>query len=343
MKALVLQGYNDFVYKDVDDPTIKAHEVLVGVEACGICGSDVHGMDGSTGRRKPPVIMGHEAAGIIVDVGNRVSEWKKGDRVTFDSTIYCGTCWYCKKGKINLCDNRQVLGVSCDDYKRDGAFAEFVAVPQHILYSIPESVSFVDASMIETISIALHSINRVAVSINDTAVVIGAGMIGLLIIQLLKINGCKSVIAVDINPLNTEKSLSLGADHAFISGKDNVLEEIKKISAGRGADVAFEAVGLTESVQLAINSVRKDGLVSVVGNISPSVEIPLQNLVTRELSFFGSCASQGEYETAIDLLASKRIDTNPLISATAPLSEGGSWFKRLYLKEDNLLKVVLVP
>ena len=123
MKALTLKEYGKFVYGDSPDPQTENNEVMVQVKACGICGSDVHGMDGSTGRRLPPVIMGHEAAGVITQVGARVQGWRVGDRVTFDSTISCGECWRCRRGEINLCERRRVLGVSCADYRRDGADA----------------------------------------------------------------------------------------------------------------------------------------------------------------------------------------------------------------------------
>src|SRR5690554_409761 len=132
MKALVMESYKELHYQDVPTPSVTStHDVLVRVKAAAICGSDVHGFDGSTGRRKPPVIMGHEASGEIVDVGEQVKDFHIGDRVTFDSTIYCGTCRYCRNGEVNLCDNRRVLGVSCDEYRQDGTFAEFVLVPDH--------------------------------------------------------------------------------------------------------------------------------------------------------------------------------------------------------------------
>ena len=145
MKALVLEKYNHLVYKDVPDPLIKSDDVLIRVKACGICGSDVHGLDGSTGRRIPPMIMGHEASGVIIETGKNVTGWKSGDRVTFDSTVYPLNDWFTLEGLYNLSDNREVLGVSPGTYKRDGAFAEFIAVPQHILYKIPGNVSFEQA------------------------------------------------------------------------------------------------------------------------------------------------------------------------------------------------------
>src|SRR5438874_6870401 len=160
MKALVLKDYKKFSYEDVPAPEAGPKDVLVAVKACGICGSDVHGMDGSTGRRQPPIIMGHEAAGVIESVGSGVRDWLPGARVTFDSTIYCGECEFCRRGEINLCEHRRVLGVSCDEYRQHGAFAEFVVAPQRILYRLPKDVPFEHASLVEPFSIALHAINR---------------------------------------------------------------------------------------------------------------------------------------------------------------------------------------
>ena len=159
MKALVLEEYNKLVYKDVPDPDIRPDEVLVRIKACGICGSDVHGLDGSTGRRIPPLIMGHEASGVIEATGSAVKKWHVGDRVTFDSTVYPLDDWFTLEGRYNLSDNREVLGVSPGDYKRNGAFAELLSVPQHILYRIPDSVTFEQAAMVEAAAVALHSVN----------------------------------------------------------------------------------------------------------------------------------------------------------------------------------------
>ncbi len=195
MKALVLKEYNKFVLDEVPMPEIGATDVLVAVKACGICGSDVHGMDGSTGRRRPPIVMGHEAAGVIARVGSAVKNWKEGDRVTFDSTIYCGECEHCRRGEVNLCHNRRVLGVSCEDYRQPGAFADYVAVPQHIVYRLPEKLSFEHAALIEPFTIALHAFRRRPTQLNDTVVVIGCGMIGLAIVQVLRNAGCGRIIA----------------------------------------------------------------------------------------------------------------------------------------------------
>ncbi len=343
MKALVLKEYNRFSLEDVSEPRIASDEVLVAVKACGICGSDVHGMDGSTGRRRPPIIMGHEAAGVIARAGTGVRDWAAGDRVTFDSTIYCGHCPYCRRGLVNLCDNRRVLGVSCADYRQDGAFAEFVAVPQHILYRLPESLCFEHAALVEPFAIALHAVGRSPVSLNDTVVVVGAGMIGLALVQALSSAGCGQLIVVDISTEPLALAAKLGATHTLNSSTRNACEEILDLTGKRGADLAFEAVGVAETVSLGLHCLRKGGSATLVGNVTPKVEFPLQAAVTRELSIHGSCASRGEYPACLDMLARGALRAGPVLSAVAPLAEGAAWFERLYRKEAGLMKVVLTP
>ena len=157
MRALLLEKYNELKLKDVPMPEFGNEDVLIRVKACGICGSDVHGYDGSTGRRIPPLIMGHEAAGIVHSAGRDVQSFKPGDRVTFDSTISCGACRFCAAGAVNLCEKRQVLGVSCGEYRRNGAFAEYVSVPARIVYALPDEFSFAHAALIEAVSVAVHA------------------------------------------------------------------------------------------------------------------------------------------------------------------------------------------
>lgn len=343
MKALILKDYKKFAYEHVPNPAPGPGEVLVAVEACGICGSDVHGMDGSTGRRRPPVIMGHEAAGVISGLGPDVSDWKPGDRVTFDSTIYCGHCFHCRRGEINLCDDRRVLGVSCEDYRQDGAFAEFVRVPSHILYRLPPHLSFEHAAMVEPFSIALHAAGLARPLLNDTVVVIGAGMIGLALVQTLKQTGCGVLIVVDVAEERLARARDMGATNTINSTTQDPQREISSLTSGRGADLSFEAVGLSTTVDLALRSVRKGGRVVLVGNVSPEVKFPLQTAVTRELSIQGSCASRGEYPAVLQMMDRGALDPRPLISAVAPLSEGAAWFEKLYNKEEGLLKVILRP
>ena len=342
MKALVLTEYKKLSFTEAPEPAIGATDVLVRVRACGICGSDVHGYDGSTGRRRPPIVMGHEAAGTIARVGPGVTGWSVGDRVTFDSTIYCGACDYCRQGQVNLCENRRVLGVSCEDYRQAGAFAEYVAVPQRILYRLPGALSFEHAALIEPFTIALHATRRRPPQLNDTVVVIGCGMIGLALVQVLRAAGCGRVIVVDNAADRLARAKPLGVTDAFNSAQVDALAEILRLTGG-GADQVYEAVGVAPTVDLAVRAARKGGVVTLVGNVAPRVELPLQVVVTRELSLFGSCASAGEYPACLDLMSRGVLDPKPLLSAVAPLSEGPGWFDRLYARDPDLLKVILTP
>ena len=343
MKALVLNQYNQLDFQDLPPPQPARDEVLVAVRACGICGSDVHGMDGSTGRRRPPLVMGHEAAGVIAQLGGDVQGWREGDRVTFDSTLSCGVCPPCRSGRINLCDNRRVLGVSCDEYRRNGAFAEYVTVPRQILYRLPDELSFARAAMVEPVSVAVHAVGRTRIRLNDTAVVVGAGMIGLLLLQALRAAGCSQIIVVDVAPGRLELARRLGATATLRADSDDPLPALLALTGGRGADVVLEAVGIAATVRFAIAAARKGGQVTLVGNLSPNVELPLQAVVSRELTLNGSCASSGEYPACLDLIARGTIDVDCLTSAVAPLADGAAWFKRLYDREPGLMKVILEP
>ena len=343
MKALVLKEYNQFSCEDVPVPEIGADEVLIRVKACGICGSDVHGMDGSTGRRIPPVIMGHEASGIIERVGSGVAEWSVGERVTFDSTVVTRQDFYSQKGVFNLSDYRRVLGVSCAEYRQHGALAEFVAVPQSVLYRLPDGLSFEQAAMAEPVSVAFHAVNLIPSEINDSAIVVGCGMIGLFVVQALRIKGCGTIIAIDLDPSRLDMALKFGADHAFRADDPEIVEKVHAVTRGRGADIAVEVVGITPTVNLAINAVRKGGKIGLVGNLSPKVELPLQVVVTRQLTIYGSCASAGEYPACLDMIASGRVKVDEMISAVVSLEEAGTWFDRLYRGEPGLMKVIVAP
>jgi L-iditol 2-dehydrogenase len=343
MKALLLKDYKQLEITSVPDPAIGPEEVLVRVEACGICGSDVHGYDGHTGRRIPPLIMGHEAAGLIAEVGANVKQFSPGDRVTVDSTVYCGKCFYCRRGNVNLCDNRNVLGVSCNEYRRHGAFAEFMAVPQHIVYRLPDDLSFEQAAMIEAVSIAFHAINRTPLKLGDTVVVVGAGMIGQLVIQTLRQAGCGKLIAIDIDDRKLQMARDLGADEGINANSPDISAQILERTHGRGSDLAFEVVGTSVAFNTAVTSVRKGGALTLVGNLSPKVDMPLQQIVTQEITLIGVCASSGEYPACIDLMARGKIDVRAFISALAPLEEGPMWFDRLYRQEPGLMKVILKP
>jgi L-iditol 2-dehydrogenase len=344
MKALLLTAPSQLGLVDFPDPQPAAGEVLVRVRACGICGSDIHGWDGSTGRRRPPLIMGHEAAGEIAVVGPEVEGWSQGERVTFDSTISCGECAYCRAGQVNLCDHRRVLGVAPAEYRQHGAFAEYVVLPARILYRLPAGLTFAHAAMVEPVSIAIHAVQRVRLAPADTAVVVGSGLIGLFVVQALRWAGAKRIIAVDLEPKRLALARELGATDTLQSDACDVPAEVARLTGGAGANVAFEVVGVSPTLQLALACLRRGGAAVLVGNLAPKTDFPLQAVVTRELSLFGSCASAGEYPLCLELIARGLIRVEPMISAVAPLAEGAEWFRRLSARDGGqYMKVILQP
>jgi L-iditol 2-dehydrogenase len=243
------------------------------------------------------------------------------------------------RGQANLCDNRQVFGVSCGDYRRNGAFAEYLAVPQRVLYRLPPELPFAHAAMIEAVSVALHAVRVSEFPRGATALVIGAGMIGTLVVQALRVAGASHIFAADPDATRLAMAVNSGAHTLINTGEQDAAQAVPP----GGVDHVFEAVGIGATVATAVAAVRKGGTVTLVGNIAPRVELPLQAVVTRQIRLQGSAASAGEYPQAIELLASRQIDVSSLISAVAPLSEGARSFERLYHREPNLMKIVLTP
>jgi len=329
MKVLELVGASELAVKERSVPEVQPGHVRIAVRSCGICGSDLHGMDGSTGRRVPPVVMGHEASGVIDSVGEGVSDWSTGDRVTFDSTVWCGECDYCKEGRVNLCDSRQVVGVSCEEFRRDGAFAEYVVVPQRIVHRLPEGLSFDEAAFAEPVGVALHAVNRAGDVTGKKTLVVGAGLIGLLIVQGLKMRGAAEVAVVDLDPIRLNLAKELGADEVYAPTE----------LARADFDLAMEVVGIAPTMKQAVNSVVKGGRLVLVGNLSPEVPFPLQAVVTRELDVLGSCAIAGEYPAALEAISSGDIKVKPLISAALPLEQGVEAFEQA--GAQGALKVII--
>jgi L-iditol 2-dehydrogenase len=216
-------------------------------------------------------------------------------------------------------------------------------VPQHILYKLPDGVPFEHAALVEPFAIALHAIRRAPPSLNDAVVVVGAGMIGLALVQALSQSGCGRLIVVDIAGDKLALAAKCGATHLINSSTEDAPVAILRLTQGFGADLAFEAVGVPATVDLALGCLRKGGAATLIGNVTPKTEFRLQSVVTRELTIHGSCASQGEYPACLDMLARGALHAATLLSATAPLAEGAAWFDRLYRKEPGLLKVVLTP
>ncbi len=343
MKALVLETYSQFSVKEVQDPVPVRGEVLMEIEACGICGSDVHGFDGSSGRRIPPIIMGHECAGTIAGLGEGVEGWAIGERVTTDSMLYCGQCDFCTSGKTNLCDNREILGVSCKEFRKHGAFARFITVPASALIRLPDRVSYEHAAFAEPLGVCLHAVRLLNPTPGSTAVVVGTGMIGLLLLQVARSEGCERVIALDLDPAKLELALKLGATEAINPTDGDPVARILELTGGMGVDYSWEAVGATRPVDTAIRAVRKGGKVGLVGNVSATIEFPLQAVVTRELTLYGSCACTSEFKDTVGLIAAGKVSVEPLITDRGGLEDAAGLFERLHRNEPGHLKVMISP
>jgi len=335
MKALVHTAPYVMELQDWPMPEYGPQDLLIRVRACGICGSDVKGYSGKTGRRQPPIIMGHEAAGVVEAVGDHVAGFAPGDRVAFDSTVYCLRCEYCLSGQVNMCANRQVVGVSEGTFRRHGAMAEYVVVPYWIAVHLPDSVTFEQAALIETVSIGVHAANRTPVRLNDTAVVVGAGGVGLAAVQAIRLKGAGRVIVTDLSEPRLALARRLGADVTVRAGEPGTEDALRAATGPEGADVVVEAVGVPATVDAALAITRKAGALTLIGNVTPRVEFDLQSIVTREITLYGVCASNGEYPDCVDLVASGRINVDPLISETVRLEEGQAVFDRLYKGADE--------
>jgi L-iditol 2-dehydrogenase len=288
--------------------------------------------------------MGHEAAGEIATIGRSVEGWNVGERVTFDSTIFCGRCRFCEAGEINLCESRRVVGVAPPEYRQHGAFAELLALPSRILHRIPQGLDFTQAAFVEPTSIAVHAVRRANPKPGCTAAVVGSGMIGLLVIQALRWAGAGRIIAIDRAPGRLEVARQLGATDTILADNDTATT-VARMTDGLGVDSAFEVVGIGATLNLALQMTRRGGTCTLVGNLQASTpDFPLQAVVTREIALLGSCGSAGEYPLCLDLLARGVIQTGSLVSAVVPLHEGAEWFRTLSGPDGaSYLKVILQP
>jgi L-iditol 2-dehydrogenase len=235
------------------------------------------------------------------------------------------------------------VGVSPKEYKRHGAFAEYIAVPQHILHKLPDNVSFEQAAMVEPAAVAAHAVRISDIKLGDSALVLGCGMIGVFVVHMLKAAGAKPVIAVDVEDEKLKMAIKYGADVIINPKNQPITETVLRHTKGFGADFGFEAVGISTTVNILIDSLRKGAPAVLVGNLKPVIEFPLQKVVTSEINVKGSCAICGEYEIVLDMIADGTLKVDDMISAIAPLSEGAEWFRKLYHNEGVFNKIILVP
>jgi threonine dehydrogenase-like Zn-dependent dehydrogenase len=287
--------------------------------------------------------MGHEAGGVVEAVGRNVKNASVGDRLTFDSTVYCNQCPACRQGRVNLCVSRKVLGVATPAFRRDGAMAEYVVVPWWIIYRLPEAVSFEEAALIEPCSVSLHAARITPIAMNDVVAVVGAGQIGLFAMQGARVKGAGKLVVLDVREERLALARQLGADVTINPSTADVTAEMRRALGRPDADVVLEAVGTETAVSLALGLTKLGGHVTLIGNVTPRIQVNLQDIVSREITIRGSCAIAGEYQASLDLMAAGRIQGKPLISRVMPLGEGQQAFDALHHGGPDLIKIVLRP
>ncbi len=343
MKALVHVAPFKFELRDVPIPEPADQEVLIRVKSVGICGSDVHGYTGTTGRRIPPIIMGHEASGVVDRLGRAVTGLLPGERVTFDSTVYCNQCPACRQGRVNLCRTRKIIGVSTPTFRAEGAMAEYVVVPSWVIHKLPAGVSFEEAAMIEPAGVGMHAARITPIDVNDVVIVVGAGQIGLLAMQGAKIKGAGTLVVMDVKEDRLAFAREMGA-HVTINTADGDPAEALRKAVGRpDGDVVLEAVGLEATVAMSLRLTKLGGNLTLIGNVTPTIQVNLQEIISREVTIRGSAAIAGEYPACLNYIAQGRLQVKPLISRILPLAEGQASFDALHHGEPGLMKILLQP
>jgi L-iditol 2-dehydrogenase len=339
MRALVYEGPWQMPLREITAPEPGPDDAIVTVHAVGICGSDVHGFMGTTGRRKPPIVMGHEFSGVVASVGERVADYRPGDRVVVFPLLTCGTCLSCRAGRPNICLNRGGLGMNLN-----GAYAEVVRVPQQMLYRLPEGMSWEQGALVEPLAVAMHAVNLTPLSLMDTLVIIGAGTIGLLTLLCARQRGAGAIIVTDRSPHRLETARHLGADVIVNIDEQDPVAAVQALTGGAGAHAAIEAVGATAAVQQSLAVVRSGGHITWIGNSQPEVTINMQQIVTRELTVAGAYGFVEEFGQSIEAVRQSRwFDFTQLIELVAPLEDGPRLIHDLAKAELSAVKVVLKP
>jgi len=339
MKALVKygEGENDIELREIPEPIPQANEVKVRVEATGICGTDLYGYSAV----KPPVVLGHETAGIVAEVGKEVKDIKVGDRVTTETTAYiCGQCKFCLSKNYNLCTHRKGLGSAVN-----GAFAEYFVIRKESIRQIPLHIDFNSASLFEPLSCAVHAVMEQAKLLpHETVLVLGPGPLGLLTAQIAKSLGAKVIICgIEGDEKRLSIAKKLGINQVFNIKKKDIQGCLTNLTLGYGFDVVFECSGSVEAVEYGLNYIRKGGRYLQEGIVRQPVKLRFdQILFDKELSIIGSRTQKpSSWDKAINLVNEGKVNLEELVSDVLLLSNWKEGFRRA--KKKNSIKIVLRP
>lgn len=337
MQALMFTAIKEHKLVEVPIPSLERPDgVLLKVKAVGVCGSDLHGYTGHSGRRIPPLIMGHEVTAEVVAVGEVVDSLPLGSRVAIQPVEFCGRCSQCLAGRRNVCQNRRVMGMSAP-----GAYAEYVAWPAANLFRLPDTLSYEAGALAEPLAIAVHAVGLAHFKPYDSAYIVGAGPIGLLALAVLKLSGVKLIAVSDTSESRLALARSLGAQVTINPSRQNPRQVIDEFTQGRGVDVAFEAVGLSATAQQTLEVTRNGGTVIWIGNNQRIVEIDMQTIVTRELKVLGSYGmSDEDFARSLRMLADGQIPVEQLITRRAMLNEGPQLFDQLLASPETIKCVI---
>lgn len=314
MKAAILYKPRDLRVESIKKPNILDNEVLIKVKNSGICGSDLAIYKGTWKVCKEPIILGHEFSGIVENIGKGVKYINIGDRVAVDPNILCGKCYFCRMSEKNYyCINRRVIGGA---RWLNGGFSEFVRAPEKVVYKLPDKIGFEEATLIEPIACGVRGIDRVNIQRGDCVVILGAGPMGLIMLQLAKLSGASKVIITDVVGTRLKRATRLGADVTVDSKEKDVNEEIIILTEGIGADVVIEAVGSSKTVEETISLARRGGRVNIFGVSPPEdiAEIKPYELYEKEITITTTFCNPFTFQRTIRLLEENRIHTKELIS-----------------------------
>lgn len=340
LKAVVKEkrGVGNVVYRDVKEPQPKSGELKVEVKAAGICGTDIH-IYHDRFRYNPPVILGHEFSGVVVDVGEGVKDFKVGDRVTAEAPAQiCGTCAYCRTGNYNLCSNRLGLG-----WGVDGCFAKYCIIEEKMAHKLPDNVTFKAGALCEPLACVVHGIELTGITATDLVVVAGPGPIGLLTLQAVKAEGARVVVTgTSVDSERLKMAEQLGADYTINIKNGDLYSEIKNLTKGYGADVILECSGSQASVNTCLEIVKKGGKYTQVGLFGKPITLDFEKVATKELKVTGVQSQKWTaWEKALKLLEAGKIQLEPLVSGEYSMSAWEEAFKAFESKQG--LKTVMYP
>ncbi len=340
MKALRFIAEKTLEITTMPEPVLEGEDVLVRVRGCGVCGSDVHGWLGLTGRRIPPMTMGHEFAGEIAECGKDVQGYRRGDLVAVQPINFCGSCAPCRQGLTNMCTNKRFFGV----LDEDGAMAEYVAVPQKLLYRLPDGFDCRVAAMAEPYAVAFGSVAKAGDVEGKTVLIIGAGMIGQCILQNVLLRKPGAVIVSDLSESRLKIAKELGANHTVNTKKDDFFKALQDLTDESMIDICFEAVGIEATANQSIKCLKVGGKAIWVGMSQKEMTINMQDIVCSARTVLGSFNyTHAEFGCVVDLLVQGRLDYSTLLSKIVALNDAPAAFKALHERPGDYLKIVIDP